>query len=429
MLSVCYPLIVFLSLAVFHFPIRVVALSLMAVASALFLVHQKKSIAPPLLMASVAILVLITGSERILRFYPVLVNILMLLTFSLSIHREESMVLVFAKLGDRRIAKHPARGSIARYCRKVTLVWCAFFLINGTIALVTTLYPSQQAWVIYNGLVAYILIGTLFIGEFIVRHFVNADIQKRVLLTQLSADSREDDRIIAYSGEYSDGVHTTWKDYLEDTARLRSFLSTISRERVIIHLDDFYYFIVALTAVMQSGKSIALSANSSPEFVGELLDDDTIGLFEKDEGDIYDIRRILKETEAKDLSLPPISYSSRLQFFTSGSTGTPKPIEHTIGELEGDNEYFGAMWRSDFQSRVVVSSVNPHHIFGFMFAAIKPFMEGVPFRRERIADPNEFMSLTKDRLLIVTSPAFLKAASEDPQLAGGVDLVDPYIVS
>ena len=238
-LSICYPLLVFLSLAVFHFPIRVVALSIMAVAAALFLVHQKRKSITPLLMASIAILVLVTGSERVLRFYPVLVNLVMLLTFALSIHGEESIVFVFAKLADKRIEHHCAKGSIRRYCRIVTLVWCAFFVINGTIALITTLCPSQGLWVIYNGLVAYILIGIMFIGEFIVRHIVNSNIQRRILLTQLGDGARDNDRIIAYRGEYSDGIYTTWKDYLEDASKLRSFLAAVKEERVIIHLDDF----------------------------------------------------------------------------------------------------------------------------------------------------------------------------------------------
>ncbi len=429
-ISICYPVIVFLSLAVFHFPIRVVALSIMALAAALFLFHQKKSSrATPLLMALVALLVLVTGSERILRFYPVLVNLVMLLTFLLSIHGQDSIVLTFAELADRRIKRHPARGSIGRYCRKVTMVWCIFFVMNGTIALITTLCPSQGLWVIYNGLVAYILIGGLFMGEFAVRQLVNGKIQKRVLLTELGDGARDDDRIIAYRGEYSDGVYTTWREYLEDAAKVRQFLSTRKEERVIIHLDDFYLFNVALTATMQSGKAIALSANSTPEFLSELMDGNTIGLFEKEDENIYDINRILENKEVKDLSLPSIHPESKIQFFTSGSTGTPKPIDHTIGELEEDNGYFGAMWRKDFQNRVVASSVNPHHIFGFMFATIKPFMEGVPFRRERIENPDEFRTLVKDRLLVVTSPAFLKAVSEDPELQDGVALNDPYIVS
>jgi uncharacterized membrane protein len=54
----------------------------------------------------------------------------------------------------------------------VTQVWCIFFAVNGALALVTALWASAATWSLYNGVIAYLLMGLLFAGEYGVRcHF------------------------------------------------------------------------------------------------------------------------------------------------------------------------------------------------------------------------------------------------------------------
>jgi uncharacterized membrane protein len=55
------------------------------------------------------------------------------------------------------------------YTRKVTQVWCGFFVINGSIALGTAIWASPEVWTLYNGVIAYVLMGLLFGGEYLVR--------------------------------------------------------------------------------------------------------------------------------------------------------------------------------------------------------------------------------------------------------------------
>jgi uncharacterized membrane protein len=71
----------------------------------------------------------------------------------------------------------PPHGVI--YTRKVTWAWCGFFALNGTAALVTALWASERIWALYNGLVAYVLIGLLFAGEWLVRQRVMRDASTR----------------------------------------------------------------------------------------------------------------------------------------------------------------------------------------------------------------------------------------------------------
>jgi uncharacterized membrane protein len=58
-----------------------------------------------------------------------------------------------------------------RYTFRITQIWCAFFLINGTLAAYTALFTSRAAWALYNGLIAYLLMGALFAGEWLYRRW------------------------------------------------------------------------------------------------------------------------------------------------------------------------------------------------------------------------------------------------------------------
>jgi uncharacterized membrane protein len=55
------------------------------------------------------------------------------------------------------------------YTRRVTQVWCGFFVVNGLLALFTAFWVSPAVWAIYNGVVAYAAMGVLFAGEYLVR--------------------------------------------------------------------------------------------------------------------------------------------------------------------------------------------------------------------------------------------------------------------
>jgi uncharacterized membrane protein len=42
-------------------------------------------------------------------------------------------------------------------------------MLNGSMALITALWSSFEVWSLYNGLIAYVLMGLLFGGEYWVR--------------------------------------------------------------------------------------------------------------------------------------------------------------------------------------------------------------------------------------------------------------------
>jgi uncharacterized membrane protein len=99
-----------------------------------------------------------------LKLYPVLVNAALLAAFTYSLASPPSMIERMARLTEPNLP--PA--AIA-YTRVVTQVWCGFFVVNGSIALGTAIWASPAVWSLYNGVIAYVLMGLLFAGEYLVR--------------------------------------------------------------------------------------------------------------------------------------------------------------------------------------------------------------------------------------------------------------------
>jgi len=126
--------------------------------------YQLAPIAIAVFVTSMA--VIIFNENIFLRLHPVLISLAFLFSFGYTLIKPPSMVERFARLKDPQLSND----AIA-YTKTVTKVWCLFFILNGSAAAYTTFYASFEVWTIYNGLISYILMGILFITEFIVRHF------------------------------------------------------------------------------------------------------------------------------------------------------------------------------------------------------------------------------------------------------------------
>lgn len=105
---------------------------------------------------------------RLMLWYPVLVNLVMLLLFAGSLWVGTPLV--------ERIARWQEGGELSlaaqRYTRRVTQVWSLFFIINGALALATVLSGSLRAWTLWNGVLSYLAMGALFAVEWGVRQRV-----------------------------------------------------------------------------------------------------------------------------------------------------------------------------------------------------------------------------------------------------------------
>ena len=87
-----------------------------------------------------------------------------LFIFASTLIRPPSMIERFARLAEPNL---PEEG--VEWTRQVTKVWCGFFCINTVIALITVFFAPMKIWVLYNGLISYVLMGGLLLGEFVLR--------------------------------------------------------------------------------------------------------------------------------------------------------------------------------------------------------------------------------------------------------------------
>jgi uncharacterized membrane protein len=106
----------------------------------------------------------VAGSWMPLKLYPVMVSAVLLAVFGASVLRPPTIVERIARLREPAL---PPEG--VAYTRKVTLAWCGFFLANGTVSAGTAVWASDRVWLLYNGLLAYLLIAAFFGGEWLLR--------------------------------------------------------------------------------------------------------------------------------------------------------------------------------------------------------------------------------------------------------------------
>lgn len=117
----------------------------------------------------IATLVIVTDDAGYSKLYPVIISVLFFGVFSFSLIKPPTIIWRLASMQDKKLAVNPHREKIASYCRKVTVIWCVFFVFNGSMAVFTTFFASDIVWSVYNGLISYILMGLLFGIEFLVR--------------------------------------------------------------------------------------------------------------------------------------------------------------------------------------------------------------------------------------------------------------------
>lgn len=437
-LSILYPVVVFSCLVIFHVPAKVFSLFIVFIALLYLLMATGKTgeggkslparlrqnlrlLVSASLLLFAGLICLATGQILFIKLYPVLMNVIFLFTFGSTLFIGPNICFRFACLADKKLSSSMIARRVESYCFKVTLIWCLFFILNGSAAVYTVFSKSDKIWSVYNGGIAYFLMGLLFAVEFIVRKVVNSKMPKSIPLSQFNAASHSKDMIMCYERKWSDKKYLTWGDFLQASAKVRRFIREHEDcEKWILHCEDYWYFICTFAALLQCKKEILLTANISPNFIAEIrseqgirfLTDQTEVEGKKIENadfipSIINEEILLSEEEVNDT--PKIDAdSSRIMMYTSGTTGHPKTVPQRLTEFEADNAFVLSQWGEEFLSRKLVATVSQHHIYGLLFTMMLPFTIGVPFRRKRIEFPEEFELLDDEEYMIIAVPAFLK---------------------
>lgn len=163
--SLAYPIIIYFGLQYWQPKYLVVILLL------LFLLRLNSAVSfkyEKIIFAAVLAILLVytwlSNHALGIRLYPVVVSFSMLALFSYSLIKPPSMIERFARISEPDLPIE----AIA-YTRKVTKVWVVFLSFNGVVALITALFCSDKLWALYNGFIVYLLMGLLFLIEYIVR--------------------------------------------------------------------------------------------------------------------------------------------------------------------------------------------------------------------------------------------------------------------
>jgi uncharacterized membrane protein len=139
--------------AVVYFGIRFLPVSFLAVLLALILLARSTAMSPserrlmlPLILVHVAysVVTAVSGNQSLLLWYPALVNLSLCAVFALSLRQDQSILLRWVRARNIRIS------------------------VYGVAAVLTSMI-SMKAWALYNGLVAYLLVGALIGGELFFR--------------------------------------------------------------------------------------------------------------------------------------------------------------------------------------------------------------------------------------------------------------------
>jgi uncharacterized membrane protein len=172
LLGIAYPALIYLAVSVAQ-PRIVALVALLFIVARLAFTSPEKRVGyvralslPVLAVASMLAAAAVWNSPTSLLLTPALVSFSLLAVFSRSLATGQPMVEKFARLqiGD------PTDAEI-RYCRRVTIVWCVFFLVNGLAAAWLAVAGDLEIWALYTGFLAYLLIGILFASEFTYRHW------------------------------------------------------------------------------------------------------------------------------------------------------------------------------------------------------------------------------------------------------------------
>ena len=115
-------------------------------------------------LALLIVVAIVLENRTILLILPVLISLYLLWNFSSSLRNGPPMVERFARTADPDLPDF-----VIPYCRKLTIVWCGFFILNATCVVALALFGTVEWWALYTGLISYLLMGTLFAGEIVIR--------------------------------------------------------------------------------------------------------------------------------------------------------------------------------------------------------------------------------------------------------------------
>jgi len=118
-------------------------------------------------LALVALLAL--DPDLAVKAYPVMISLAAAGIFGSSLLWPPTVVERIARLREPDLPSQAVA-----YTRGVTRIWFWFLLSNAAIAAALGLWGSLAQWTLWTGLISYLLMGTLFLGELTWRQYIRS---------------------------------------------------------------------------------------------------------------------------------------------------------------------------------------------------------------------------------------------------------------
>lgn len=168
---VAYPVIVWLGLS--RMGTRAVSVMMLALVVPMLAIRLRKAdratfwsiVRVPIAILGLIVLGALTDDPRFVLAMPVVINLVLLATFGETLRAGQTPIIErFARLveGELSVEKQA-------HCRRWTVRWCLFFVLNGALALGLGLFASTFVWAAYTGGIAYALMGMMFAAEYVSR--------------------------------------------------------------------------------------------------------------------------------------------------------------------------------------------------------------------------------------------------------------------
>jgi uncharacterized membrane protein len=175
-LLVFYPVVVFLCLVVFKLPPRDLSPFIILFGIA-YLVLNKDNIRGrhgwtvficPAILLTLGILCLVLNSKLALKLYPVLADMAYFFIFGSSYFVPPTMVYQYGAMFDKKINERLPAEEMAAFCKKLTIPWCVYFIIDCSIAVWTLYLESDLIWGFWNAGLTYIIMALIVIVEVLI---------------------------------------------------------------------------------------------------------------------------------------------------------------------------------------------------------------------------------------------------------------------
>lgn len=225
---------------------------------------------------------------------------------------------------------------------------------------------------------------------------------------------------------YRSGKAVYRQDFLNHVGALCATLSERKEKAWVLFSDDAYRFAVALTALLQTGKSVYLPHNAKAGTIGEMrehaeafmgdpsvetIDMPALLLDDLDEHGVgdFDFKR---------------EFDSDITICTSGSTGKYKLIRKNPKQLITEIGTLQSTWGEVVKATTFLSTVSHQHIYGLLFRLLWPLSAQMPFVSSNYHYPEELAASIAlyQSVTLISSPANLKALSliEETKALSGI---------